>query len=146
MKKLVTLQTMLVMLPLWSFGWNPIEDVRQNLTWTFGKTAQAGSGYDFAANKWRSSALAEILEYRMFSFSYGATFFSDKSPQAADTLKFGLLSSFFFNLFANKPTPEMFWMTNLNIGPSYSLPVFSGGTGHKGIFLLDINYRFSGVK
>lgn len=125
-----------------AFAWNPITDIRDNVVWKFGQAATAGSGYDFSAKKWDTSALAEVAEYRFLSLSYGATFLDSGSNQATDTIKLGFLSSFFFKLFANQPTPEMAWMLNLNIGPSYAIPVFSGGTGHKGVFLLDCNYKF----
>jgi len=134
----------LLMLAQPAHAWNPITDVRDNVVWTFGQSAQAGQGYDFAAKKWDTSALAEIAQYRFLSFSYGATFLDSDSTKATDTIKVGFLSSFFFKLFTNPTTPQMEWMKNLNIGPSYSLPVFSGSTGHKGVVLLDINYRFSG--
>ena len=127
-----------------AFAFNPITDLRDHVVWTFGQTAQAGQGYDFAGKKWDTSALAEIAEYRFLSLSYGATFLDAASNQATDTIKLGFLSSFFFKMFTNQPTPQMQWMQNLNVGPSFAMPVFSGGTGHKGVFLLDLNYRFSG--
>lgn len=127
-----------------AFAFNPITDFRDNVVWTFGQSAQAGEGFDFAAGKWDSSALAEIAQYRFLSLSYGATWLNSGSNQATDTIKIGFLSSFFFKLFTHQPTPQMLWMQNLNVGPSYAVPVFSGSTGHKGVFLLDINYRFSG--
>lgn len=127
-----------------AMAWNPITDIKQNLVWTFGQAAQAGTGYDFAAKRWRTSALAEVAQYRFLSFSYGATFFSERDPQAVDTFKMGILSSWFFSYFVHKPTAEMAWMQNLNIGPSYAIPVFSGQTGHKGVLLLDANFRFGG--
>jgi len=123
-------------------AFNPITDVRDNVVWKFGQSAQAGSGYDFSSKRWDSSALAEIAEYRFLSLSYGATWLDPDSSKATDTVKIGFLSSFFFKMFTNKPTPEMAWMLNLNIGPSYAMPVFSGSTGHRGVFLLDLNYRF----
>ena len=126
-------------------GYNPITDFRDNVIWTFGSNAQAGTGYDFSGKKWRTSALAEVAEYRFLSFSYGATFFSEESPQAVDTFKLGFLSSFFFKWFTHQPPPAMAWMENLNVGPSFAIPVFSNQTGHKGVFLLDANYRFSGM-
>ena len=126
-----------------SFAFNLATDIRDNVTWKFGQAATAGEGYDFAAKKWDSSALAEIAEYRFLSLSYGATFLDANSANATDTIKVGLLSSFFFKLFANQPTPQMAWMENLSIGPSYAIPVFSGSTGHKGVFLLDVNFKFS---
>ena len=126
------------------YGWNPIADFREQTVWTFGQSAQAGEGYDFAAAKWDTSALAEIAQYRFLSLSYGATWLTKDSNQATDTIKIGFLSSFFFKLFAHQPTPQMQWMQNLNIGPSFACPVFSSSNGHKGVFLLDLNYRFSG--
>lgn len=122
-------------------AFNPITDIRDNLVWTFGKDAQAGRGYDFSAKKWDDSALAEICTYRFLSLSYGVTFL-DTNSSGTDTLKLGILSNFFFGLFKNQPTPAMAWMENLNIGPSFAIPVFSGSTGHKGVLLLDMNYRF----
>lgn len=123
-------------------AWNPVTDVRDNVVWKFGQSAQAGSGYDFAGKHWDTSALAEIAEYRFLSLSYGATWLDANSNKATDTIKIGFLSSFFFSMFTNKPTPEMAWMMNLNVGPSIACPVFSGSTGHKGVFLFDINYKF----
>jgi hypothetical protein len=126
------------------FAFNPITDIRNNVVWTFGQSAQAGEGYDFSAKKWDKSALAEIAQYRFLSLSYGATLLDSTSDNATDTVKLGFLSSFFFKLFTHQPTPQMAWMQNLNVGPSFAVPVFSGVTGHKGVFLLDLNYRFSG--
>lgn len=139
---LVLLAVGLACFPKKAHAFNLINDIKTNVQWKFGQAAQAGEGYDFTSDKWDSSALAEIAEYRFLSFSYGATFLDSSSSKATDTFKMGVLSSFFFNWFVNKPTPEMAWMQNLNIGPSFAVPVFSGGTGHKGVFLLDCNYKF----
>lgn len=126
-------------------AFNLVTDVRDNLTWTFGQAAQAGEGYNFSAKQWDASALAEIAEYRFLAFSYGGTQIDPNSSKATDTFKVGLLSNFFFDLFKNPTTPQMAWMKNVNIGPSYAIPVFSGATGHKGTFLVDINYKFGGT-
>jgi hypothetical protein len=128
----------------WACAFNVVTDVQQNVKWTFGQTAQAGEGYNFSTKTWDASALAEIAEYRFLSFSYGGTQVQAGSSQATDTFKLGLLSNFFFNWFTNKPPSTMAWMENLNIGPSFAIPVFTGTTGHKGTFLLNMNYRFSG--
>lgn len=125
-----------------AFAFNLITDVRDNVQWKFGQVAQAGEGYNFSTKTWDASALAEIMEYRFLSFSYGGTQIDANSSTATDTFKVGFLSNFFFNWFANKPPATMAWMENLNVGPSYAIPVFSGNTGHKGTFLLDINYKF----
>ena len=145
MKKYIVALVVLASFSGRASAFNLITDIRDNVVWTFGQNAQAGEGYDFAAKKWDTSALAEIAEYRFLSLSYGATFLDANSSQSTDTIKLGFLSSFFFKMFTNKPTPQMAWMQNLNVGPSYAMPVFSGSTGHKGVFLLDINYRFSGA-
>ena len=142
---LIKASIVLALLSGTAFAFNPITDIRDNVIWKFGQSAQAGEGYDFSAKKWDSSALAEIAEYRFLSLSYGATWLDADSNQATDTIKLGILSSFFFKLFTNKPTPQMQWMENLNIGPSYSMPVFSKSTGHKGVVLLDINFTFGGA-
>ena len=127
-----------------AFAFNLWTDVTQNTKWTFGQAAQAGEGYDFASKKWDTSALAEVAEYRCLALSYGATFLDANSSTATDTVNVGFLSNFFFKMFANQPPPSMAWVENLNIGPSYAVPVFSGATGHKGVFLLDVNFKFSG--
>jgi hypothetical protein len=125
--------------PRWANAFNVVKDIRENVKWEFGQAAQAGQGYDFSSKKWDVSALAEIAEYRFLSASYGATFLDANSSKATDTFKVGILSNFFFKLFTNPPTPQMQWMQNLNIGPSYAIPVFSGNTGHRGVLLLDIS-------
>ena len=142
MKKLVMLLTILVMLPKWSVAFNLITDIRENVEWTFGQAATAGEGWNFTTNSWDASALAEVFQYRFLSFSYGGTQVDSGSSKATDTFKLGFLSNFFFNWFVNKPTPQMAWMENLNVGPSYAIPIFSGQTKHQGTFLLDLNYRF----
>jgi hypothetical protein len=146
MKKKLLVLALFLMVP-WrpAAAFNLVTDIQNNVVWTFGQSAQAGEGYDFSAQKWDSSVLAEIAEYRFLSLSYGATFLDSSSNNATDTIKIGMLSSFFFKLFTHQPTPQMAWMENLNIGPSFAIPVFSGSTGHRGVLLLDINYRFSGT-
>jgi hypothetical protein len=151
MKKLIKLGLISLMAFGWETGcsqmaqaWNPWTDLTQNVVWKLGQSAQAGEGYNFTTKTWDTSALAEVAEYRFLSFSYGGTQINGDSSAATDTFKVGVLSNFFFGLFKNQPTPEMAWLENLNIGPSYAIPVFSGNTGHKGTFLLDVNYRFSG--
>lgn len=123
-------------------AFNPITDIQQNVKWTLGQTAQAGEGYNFSTKTWDASALAEIAEYRFLSFSYGGTQIEANSATATDTFKVGVLSSFFFAWFKNPPPSSMLWMENLNVGPSFAIPLFSGSTGHKGTFLVDINYKF----
>lgn len=125
-----------------AFAFNLITDVRDNTFWKLGQVAQAGEGYNFTAKEWDASALAEVAEYRFLSFSYGGTQVDANSSKATDTFKVGLLSNFFFALFKNPVTPQMSWLQNLNVGPSYAIPVFSGSTGHKGTLLADINYKF----
>ena len=123
-------------------AFNPLTDIQQNLQWKFGSVAQAGEGYNFTSKQWDTSALAEIAEYRFISFSYGGTQLDQNSNAATDTFKVGFLSNFFFQLFKNQPPPSMMWMENLNVGPSFAIPVFSQSTNHKGTFLMDINFKF----
>jgi len=123
-------------------GWNPLTDIQQNLTWEFGQAAQAGESYNFNTQQWDVSALAELCRYRFLSFSYGGTELDHNSATATDTFKIGFLSNFFFALFKNQPPASMAWMENLNLGPAFSIPVFSGATGHRGTLLADINFRF----
>ena len=123
-------------------AFNLLTDIQNNVAWKFGSAAQVGEGYNFTQKAWDTSALAEIAEYRFLSFSYGATYLNQNSASGTDTFKIGLLSNFFFAWFHNQPPSSMLWMENLNVGPSFAIPVFSQNTGHKGTLLLDLNYKF----
>ena len=125
---------------------NLIMDVRENLVWTFGKTAEVGQGVKIAGGgdldegDTTTSFLAGIADYRFLTFSYGGTRINRSDENFTDTMKVGIRLSSFFALFRNEPTPEMSWMKNLNIGPSFAIPLFS--RPRSGALFIDINYSF----
>lgn len=128
------------------YAWNPITDVRDNVVWTFGKTAEVGEavkiagGGDLANGETTTSVLAGIADYRWFCLSYGGTRVNHTDQNFTDTAKVGIRLNAFFNWFKNPTTPEMEFLKNLNVGPSYSMSLFS--SPHVGTLFLDINYRF----
>jgi hypothetical protein len=148
MKKLIVLALLLYPLQQ-AAAFNPITDFRENVQWTFGKAAEvgtavklAGSG-DMKPGDTSTSILAGIADYRWFSFSVGGTRVNQSNADFTDTAKLGLKLTSFFDWFKNPPTPEMSFLRNLNIGPSYAVSMFS--SPHGGTLFLDINYRFGGT-
>jgi hypothetical protein len=147
MKKLLLLLAVLLLWPNRPvFAWNPLTDVRDNLIWTFGKTAEVGEAVklcgagDLKPGETATSMLAGIADYRFLSFSYGGTRVNKADTNFTDTAKIGLRLTSFFDLFKNPPTAEMAWMRNLNIGPSYAMSLFN--SPHAGTLFLDINFTF----
>lgn len=146
MKKLIRILWILGLLPVAAAAWNPITDVRDNVQWTFGKTAEVGTaiklagGTDMEVGTTATSMLAGIFDYRWISFSYGGTRVNKNAENFTDTAKVGLQLTKFFDWFKNPTTPEMAFMRNLNIGPSFSMPIWD--TPRVGTVFLDVNYRF----
>ena len=132
------------------YCWNPVTDLRDNLVWTFGKSAEAGVAVKLAGagnlenGDTATSALAGIADYRFLTFSYGGIMTNTNDSKTTDTFKVGLRVTKFFDLFTNKPTAEMEWMRNINIGPALSSPVFA--RSHPVTLFFDINYSFGGSK
>jgi hypothetical protein len=131
-----------------AFAWNPVTDVRENVKWTFGKAAEIGTAVKLAgpgelkAGQTATSVLAGVADYRWFSFSIGGTRVNQNDANFTDTAKIGLRLNSFFDWFTNPVTPEMAFLKNLNVGPSYAMSMFS--EPHVGTLFLDINYRFGG--
>lgn len=128
------------------YAFNPITDVRDNWKWTFGEQAEAGTaiklwgGSDIDAGRTASSFLAGIADYRFLKFSYGAIRDNISGANLGDTFKVGVKLSGFFDWFKNPPTESMSFLKNFNIGPAYSIPVFTAP--HAGILFIDFNYVF----
>ena len=146
--KIMGLALLLALLPTAGFAWNPVNDVRDNLTWTFGKKAEvgvavkvAGAG-DLKKGETATSMLAGVFDYRFLCFSYGGTRVNRNAQNFTDTIKVGFKVTNFFGWFKNPPTPEMGFLQNLNIGPSFSMPVFTAPRA--GTVFVDGNYSFGG--
>lgn len=127
-----------------AFAFNPVTDIRDNLIWEFGKTAEVGTAVklagagDLKSGETATSMLAGIADYRFLSLAYGGTRVNKADQNFTDTAKIGLRLTSFFDLFKNPPTPEMAWLRNLNVGPSYTMSLFN--SPHAGTLFLDINY------
>lgn len=145
MKKLLII-SLLVFVSSYTFAFNPIVDVRDNLIWTAGKSAEigeaikVGGGGDLAVGETSTSFLASIAEYRFLVFSYGGTRTNRNDANFTDTAKIGFRLNSFFGLFKNPPTQEMSFLQNVNIGPSYAMNLLS--SPHVGTFFIDLNYTF----
>jgi hypothetical protein len=132
-----------------AFAWNPLTDVRDNLIWTFGKTADAGIAVkvagagDLEPGDTATSALAGIADYRFLTISYGGIRVNKNDAKVTDTFKTGLRLTSFFDLFKNPPTQEMSFMKNINIGPAISVPIIS--RTHPVTLFLEANYQFGGT-
>jgi hypothetical protein len=131
-----------------AFAWNPIADVRDNLLWTFGKTAEAGIAVklagagDLQPGDTATSALAGIADYRFLTFSYGGIVVNRADAKPTDTFKIGFRLTSFFDLFKNPPTPQMTFLRDVNVGPAISSPIIS--RTHPVTLFLEANYQFGG--
>lgn len=150
MKKLMVLLSLLFFSGSAAYCWNPITDIRENVIWTFGQQAEVGTAVKLAGNgdlevgETATSVLAGIADYRFLSIAYGGTRVNRSDANFTDTGKIGLRMTSFFDLFKHPPTPEMAWMRNLNIGPSYAISLFN--SPHAGTLFLDVNFVFGGSK
>lgn len=128
------------------WAWNPVTDLRENVVWTFGKTAEMGTAMkiagagDLKSTELANSALMGIADYRFLTLSYGGTIIDRDGTQFTDTAKIGFRLNKFFDWFKNPITPEMEFLRNINIGPSFAMPLFT--EPHAGALFVDFNYRF----
>lgn len=152
MKRTISLLSLVIGLilgPRWAFAFNPILDIRDNLVWTVGKAAEVGEaikiggGGDLKVGETSTSMLASIAQYRFLVFSYGGTRVNRNDENFTDTAKVGFRLNTFFGWFKNPPTPEMAWLQNVNVGPSYAMNLIN--SPHVGTFFIDLNYQFGGV-
>lgn len=121
---------------------NLMADIYQQTTFPLGQAASAGTAVNLRDGSLAASALAEVVNYRMFSFWYGGTYVNTDvgQPKLTDTAKVGLNIGYFFLNFANKP-PAI--LSNLVVGPSFAMSLIS--TPRVGIPFFDVNYRFGGT-
>jgi hypothetical protein len=149
MKRLLAVLAVLCMCPLKpAAAWNPFIDVRDNLVWTFGKTGSLGeaikvTGSDSVGKDGSTytSFLAGVADYRFLTFKYGLTYLNKQdNSKGTDTAKVGLKLTSFFAFFKNPPTPEMAFLQNIDVGPSFAMSLLN--SPHVGTVLVDANYVF----
>lgn len=149
MKKLSTIGLCAVILlaAKVSFAWNPITDVRDNLVWTFGKAGSMGEAIKVGGSdgvgkdgSTYTSLLAGVADYRFLTFKYGVTYINQDTTKPTDTAKIGLKLTSFFAYFKNPITPEMAWLQNVDVGPSFAMSLLNNP--HVGTVLIDANYVF----
>lgn len=122
------------------FGFNLVTDIQQQTTFPIGQAASAGTAVNLKDGSLSASALAELVDYRMFSAWYGGTMIDPSNGKMTDTAKIGLNVGYFLTGFVNKP-PLI--LQNLVVGPSIACSLIS--TPRKAYYLFDINYRFGGT-
>ena len=123
-----------------AFAFNLIDDIEQQTTFPIGQAASAGTAVNLKDGSLSASALAELVDYRMFSAWYGGTMVDPASGQMTDTAKIGLNVGYFLTGFVHQP-PMI--LRNLVVGPSIACSLIS--TPRKATYLFDINYRFGGA-
>lgn len=121
----------------WAF--NLIDDIQKQTTFPIGQAASAGMAVKLKDGSLSDSALAELVNYRMFSGWYGGTQINPSDGKMTDTAKIGLNLGYFLTGFVNQP-PLI--LRNLVVGPSIACSLIS--TPRKGTILFDFNYRFGG--
>ena len=123
-----------------AFAWNPITDIQQNTTFPIGQAASAGTAVNLRNGDLAASALAQLVNYRMFSGWYGGTFVNKTDASMTDTAKIGINLGYFLASFANNP-PLI--LQNLVVGPSFAMSLIS--TPRVGTPFFDVNYKFGGA-
>jgi hypothetical protein len=137
-------------IPQNAHAWNPITDIRDNVVWTFGKTAEVGEAVKLGGagtiknGETTTSMMAGIADYRFLTFSYGGTIVNREDSNFTDSAKIGFKVISFLGWFKNAPTDEMSLLKNVNIGPAFSMPLFR--SPHAGTIFLDVNYTFGASK
>src|ERR1035437_6504199 len=86
-----------------AFSFNLVKDVEQQTTFPIGQAASAGTAVNLKDGSLSASALAELVNYRMFSGWYGGTLLDPGNGQLTDTAKVGLNLGYFLSGFANQP-------------------------------------------
>jgi hypothetical protein len=139
-KKLAGLVILLI--PMQVFAVNPLKDFLDNTTFPIGESASAGTAINLRNGKTSTSFLAEIMDYRMFAFSYGGTRVNESDANFTDTAKVGLKLAWVFSQFTNSLPPSASFLKNINVGPSIAMSLLS--TPRQVTPFFDINYTFGG--
>jgi hypothetical protein len=127
-------------------AWNPIRDVQEKLVWTLGEQASLGTAYKIAGGgnlengKRGDSAMFGIFDYRFLKASYGAISDPANGSKIGDGLKAGLKLNYFLGWFKSPQTPVMAFLNNINVGPTYTVPLLS--SPRSGILWVEANYSF----
>lgn len=132
-------------------AYNPITDVQQELKWTLGEQALLGTAYkvagsgDFKTGKRGDSAMLGIFDYRFIKASYGVIRDSDSGSRVGDGFKLGLMANYFLGWFKSPQTDAMKVLSNVNIGPTVTVPLFSDSRPftHPSVWV-EANYLFGG--
>lgn len=146
MKKIIVLSLLLGWPLTPAMAWNPIRDVQENLKWTLGEQAALGTAYKLAGGgeyengKRGDSAMFGIFDYRFLKTSYGAISNPENGSKIGDGIKAGLKLNYFLGWFKSPQTPVMALLNNINIGPTYTVPLLT--SPRNGILWLEANYSF----
>jgi len=119
---------------------NLLTDIQKETTFPIGQTAAAGMAVNLKDGSLSDSALAELVNYRMFSGWYGGTQIKPSDGKMTDTAKIGLNVGYFLTGFINQP-PLI--LRNLVVGPSVACSLIS--TPRTATYLFDFNFRFGGT-
>jgi hypothetical protein len=122
-----------------AYGFNLWTDIEQQTTFPIGQAASAGTAVNLKSGNLSASALAELVNYRMFSGWYGGTLLDPANGGMTDTAKVGLNVGYFLTGFVNQP-PLI--LKNLVVGPCIAMSLIS--TPRVATYLFDFNYRFGG--
>ena len=137
---LIKVSMAVLLLSVNAFAFNVITDIQQQTTFPVGQAASAGTAVNLRDGSLSASALAELVDYRMFSGWYGGTMLNPSDGHLTDTAKIGLNVGYFLTGFVNQP-PLI--LRNLVVGPSVACSLIS--TPRKATYLFDFNYKFGGT-
>lgn len=129
-------------------AFNPVTDVQDNLRWTLGEQASLGTAYkiggsgDVKVGERGDSVMFGIFDYRFLKESYGVIKDANGS-NVGDGLKTGLMLNYFLGWFKSPQTPAMQVLNNVNIGPTFTIPVLTDSQPlkHPSVWL-EANYQF----
>lgn len=138
-KKLSFLYIVILLCSVNAFSFNVITDIEEQTTFPIGQAASAGTAVNLKTGSLSASALAELVNYRMFSGWYGGTMLTPSDGKMTDTAKIGLNVGYFLTGFINQP-PLI--LRNLVVGPSVAMSLIS--TPRVATYLFDFNFRFGG--
>jgi hypothetical protein len=134
-----------------AFSFNPVTDIQDNLKWTIGDEASVGTAYKVAGSgpvkigQRGDSAFLGIFDYRFIKESYGFIADPQNGGKFGDGLKTGFMLNYFLNWFKSPQTPAMKLLQNINIGPAFTIPLFTESKPLKYPSIwIEANYKFGG--
>lgn len=141
MKKLLAL-ALVVCFVAPSYAVNPLKDFLENTTFPIGEAASVGTAVNLRNGETSTSVLAEVMDYRMFAFSWGGTRVNTNDANFTDTGKVGLKLAWVFSQFSNSLPASASFLQNINLGPSVAMNLLSNP--HVVTPFFDVNYTFGG--